>query len=139
MRRRADEGNLDRMPETWRDLADASRTAAYELFQNGRWRSCASRAYYAVYSDATRVLLSVGTTMPANQNNPKHKAVPSLLAHNAHPLGLNDRWRLSGLVTGLYNFRVIADYVPATTLDGADARVAMGLMVRSFALLRRVP
>ena len=127
------------MPETWRDLADASRTAAYELFQARRWRSCASRAYHAVYSDATRVLVSAGTAMPANQNNPKHKAVPSLLAHNLHPLAFNDRWRLFGLVTGLYQFRIIADYVPATALDAADARVAMGLMVQSFALLRRVP
>lgn len=124
---------------TWREMARENRTAANELFAARRWRSCASRAYYAVYDEVTHGLLQAGVMMPANQANPKHRTLPNLIGNCLAPLNPAVRWRLAGLAAGLYRFRIMADYLPLVTLDEADARIAMGLMTKAFVDLKGVP
>jgi len=124
---------------TWRDLAKDNRTAANELFALERWRSCASRAYYALYDEVTHALLQAGVTMPATQANPKHKTLPAIVAANLHLLPLQRRWRLSVLIGDLYRFRIIADYLPSVTLEEADARIALGMLAQGFICLKDVP
>jgi hypothetical protein len=64
---------------TWREMARANRTAGHELFAAKRWRSCVSRAYYAIYSEITRCLLKAKVSMPNGQANPKHKTLPTTI------------------------------------------------------------
>ena len=127
------------MAEGWRDLAHSGRTAAYELFERKRWRSCASRAYYATYSEVTHALLAAGTTMPASQNNPKHKTLADLVTTNLRSLNLPRRTRLAAIVIAAYNLRIAADYLPDVDLDESDARDAIGLMATAFSLLKGLP
>src|SRR2546430_3620102 len=124
---------------TWREMAKDNRTATYELFGAKRWRSCASRAYYAVYDEVTHGLLQAGVTMPAGQQNPKHRTLPTLVGNNLSPLDAVTRWRVAGLVAALYRFRIIADYLPLVTLEEDDARIILGLMAKAFADLKGVP
>jgi len=122
---------------TWGQLAEDNRLAAYETFEKWRWRTCISRAYYAVFSAATEALAKQGVTMPKGQNSPSHKKVPVLVGNNltgvSHPL----RWRLARLVGRLYTMRLQADYMPDWPLEEADARDALGLMSAAFRCLRR--
>lgn len=124
---------------SWRELAKDNRTAANELFVARRWRSCASRAYYSVYAEVTHGLLASGVIMPAGRNNPSHQGLDLLIGNNFRLLAMALRWRLSDLVHRLYNFRIIADYVPAVTLELDDARICLGLMTDAFVCLRGVP
>ncbi len=124
---------------TWREMARDNRTAANELYANERWRSCASRSYYAVYDEVTHALLACKVTMPAGQANPKHKTLPLLIGNNLTLLNTAQRWRLAGIVEKLYTFRIIADYLPLLTLEEADAMICMGLMTQAFILLRNIP
>ena len=100
---------------TWRDLAAEGRSATYELFVAHRYRSCASRAYYAVYAEVTHGLLGAGLTMPFGRGNPRHKPLPVLVGMNLAPLRPGLRWRLSGIVAQLYAFRITADHLPQVT------------------------
>jgi uncharacterized protein (UPF0332 family) len=120
-------------------MARENRTAANELFAAGRWRSCASRAYYALYDEVTHALFRAGVTMPVNQANPKHGTLPLVVGNNLHLLSVSERWKLSGLIARLYQFRIIADYLPIVTLESDDARIAMGLLAQGFICLRDVP
>ncbi len=124
---------------TWRQAASDHRSATYELFVGNRWRSCASRAYYAVYSEVTHGVLAAGVTMPAGQGNPRHGSLPTLIGMSLAPLSLASRWRLSGLVGQLYGLRIIADYLPGVILEQAEARITIGLMEQAFAILKVVP
>lgn len=124
---------------TWKELARENRTTACELFEANRWRSAASRAYYAIYARVTDVLLSAGATMPSGRSNPKHKTLPELVGNNLSAISLSKRWRLAGLIKQLYDFRIIADYRPAVTLDGDDARICFAVMNQAFLCLKEVP
>ncbi len=77
--------------------------------------------------------------MPFGQSNPKHRTLPLVVGSNLHLLPIQVRWKLSGLIGMLYNFRIIADYLPPVTLEKADARIAMGLMAQGFVCLKDVP
>jgi len=124
---------------TWREMAADNRTAAYELFRDRRWRSCVSRAYYSAYADVTRCLSAVGVNMPAGRNNPSHGSLPNLIGNNLIPLNPQVRWRLAGLVHQMYQFRLIADYMPTVELVEDDARVSIGLLRQVFQMLEAVP
>ena len=127
------------MPTTWHEMSKESRIAAYELFAAQHWRDFASRAYYAVYCHVTHGLLAAGATMPADQNNPKHRTLPALIVSNLHSLSLPARSRLSGLIAKLYDFRIIADYLPTMTFDETDARICMAVMRHAFDCLKDMP
>ena len=124
---------------TWRELASSNRSASFELLATRRWRSCTSRAYYAVYSEVTHGLRQAGMTMPKGRQNPKHSTLPLSVVNHLSPLTPQVRWRISGLIFTLYRLRIIADYRADMTLDETDAKIAIGLMTQCFLILRGVP
>jgi uncharacterized protein (UPF0332 family) len=121
---------------TWNDLAQDNSLAANEIFRNGRWRSCVSRAYYAAYSAVTQKLVEHGVTMPKSQQNPKHGSLPNLVGHNLTSLKYPVRWQLADAIEKLYKLRIIADYVPHMWMEERDARIALGLMEQVFRCIR---
>jgi uncharacterized protein (UPF0332 family) len=120
----------------WGDLAQDNTLAANEVFRAGRWRSCVSRAYYAVYSAVTAKLVEQGVTMPKSQQNPKHGSLPNLIGHNLVSLKHGVRWQLADSIDKLYKLRIIADYVPDVRVEERDARIALGLMEHAFRCIR---
>lgn len=112
----------------WNMLAEDSWSAARELFDADRWRSAVSRAYYASFSRATATLHEQGLTPPADREGWGHRQLPDLLAVHLNRLGSRQRWELFGLLTTLYNLRLMADYIPAADVGEHEARTALGLM-----------
>jgi hypothetical protein len=110
---------------TWRELAKSNRSAAFELLETRRYRSCVSRAYYAVYSETTHALVEGGVQMPSARNNPRHKAVPSLVGYQLLILSPKLRWKL--------------EYNPVLTVDESEARAAMRFTVHIVKLLEAIP
>jgi len=55
-----------------------------------------------------------------------------------HLIALDERRRreLFGMITTMYNLRILADYVPSTSIEEADARHAGGLMLKVTRLLK---
>jgi len=122
------------MSETWQSLADDAYRASLSLRQERRCRSAISRAYYAVYSRVTALLVAHGVTMPDDYEGPLHSKLAALI--EAHLTGLRSkRWTVAGLARGLYDLRVIADYHPSVPVDGGDALVAVRRMMGAFHLL----
>ena len=78
---------------TWAEIASSNRTAAVQLFARETWRSCVSRAYYAVYSPATDALTKVPVTMPAGREGPHHLPLPEIVGANLTTLSQAKRWR----------------------------------------------
>lgn len=124
---------------TWNELARDNRHAAYEGFRNERWRTSASRAYYAVYSATTQALLVRRVTMPAGRGNPSHARMPHLVGSNLTNLSHPVRWRLSGIVFKLYSMRPMADHMPQTVFERDEARICLGLMKQAFDYLEATP
>ena len=124
---------------SWRDMGIQNRTTANQLFKARQWRSCVSRAYYALYAELTHQLLRAKVSMPAGRGNPKHLALPMLVGNNLTSIRPQARWRLSGLVKKLYDLRVMADYLPKIDIDESEARIAMGLMDQAFLCLGGKP
>jgi uncharacterized protein (UPF0332 family) len=116
-------------------MALQNRTSANELFAAMRWRSAVSRAYYAVYSAATSLLLDMGVTMPVGRTNPKHAALPALIGNNLTWLRMGARWRLAGLTRKLYDLRIASDYLPGVTVEQDEARIALRLMDQAFSCM----
>ena len=108
-------------------------------FGNRRWRTCVSRAYYAIFSAATGALTESGVTMPHGRDNPSHQRLPGLSGNNlrrgSHPL----QWRLAGLVEDLYRARFGADYRPSVVIGQREVAMAIGFMNRAFECLRGKP
>jgi len=125
--------------ETWRDLGSKNRTSANQLFAAGQWRSCASRAYYALYAELTHQLLQAKISMPTGRGNPKHANLSMLVGNNLIAVRPQSRWRLSGLVKKLYDLRIMADYLPNVDIAEPEARIAMGLMDQAFLCLKGKP
>jgi len=120
---------------TWEDLGKDNRVAACQLKDSGRWRSCVSRAYYAIYSAVTHELIQQGIVMPKRRGNPGHQALPQIVG--AHLLRLRHpvRWQLSETVERLYKLRVVADYRPHFAVEAREATLALGLMQQAFRCL----
>lgn len=77
---------------TWADLAKDNTLAAYETFDSHRWRTCISRAYFAIYSAATDTVLELGVSMPAGRTNPRHDRLANLVGHNLTGMAYAVRW-----------------------------------------------
>ncbi|MBM4044282.1 MAG: hypothetical protein FJ279_04145 [Planctomycetes bacterium] len=101
-----------------------------------RWRTCVSRAYYAIYSAATDALVQQGIVMPKGKGNPAHKTLPSLVGNNLSGISHALRWRLAGMVEKLYKLRLMADYQPQVPIEERHARLALGLMDQALECLR---
>ncbi|HEX4124744.1 MAG TPA: HEPN domain-containing protein [Tepidisphaeraceae bacterium] len=122
--------------DTWESIANSNRTAAIRLFSHGMWRSCVSRAYYAVYAAVSNALVKVPIAMPAGREGPNHLPLPDLIGNNLTRLSHGKRWRLSGLVRQLYDLRCLADYRPSIVVEKDEARITLGLMEQAFGLLK---
>lgn len=116
----------------WLDLARDSRKAAAELVQEKRYRSSASRAYYAAFSKITQELVSAGVIMPAGYEGPSHSRVRPLVETRLSRMNMNKRIALSHLIGRLYTLRIDADYRPSVEFEGADAREALSIMNKIF-------
>ena len=123
---------------TWKDLAEDSRLAVHEMFDHRRWRTCLSRAYFAVYSEATAELVLRGVVMPLRRSGPSHTKLPELVGNNLTGISHSMRWRLAGIIKKLYELRIVADYIPSTPVDAREARLSLGLMNQAFRFLRGV-
>ncbi len=77
--------------------------------------------------------------MPSAWGNPKHITLPVLVGNNLHQLPLHQRWRLAGIISTLYKFRIIADYQPNVTLEEPDARICLSLMADVFRSVQGIP
>lgn len=117
----------------WNLLASNSYKAANLLVQARCERSCASRAYYAAYSRATKALARLGICFPAGREGPSHAKLPELVESHLSMIGAH-RWRVSDYLKTLYKLRVIADYRPSDSVDDADAKTAVVLMGHVFTL-----
>lgn len=117
---------------SWADLARENRTAAYEVFTHRRWRTCLSRAYYAVYSEATKERIQKGVAMPKDREGPSHSKLPDLIVNNLTGIAYEIRWKLRVVVTALRDLRIMADYMPSASVGENDARSALSLMKDAF-------
>jgi uncharacterized protein (UPF0332 family) len=107
--------------ETWRQLSEDSLLAAEALLQEGRYRSCISRAYYAAYCAATHEIVQKLTTFSYGRRNPSHELVPAYIRNNL-TISQAKKDVISTLTTVLRLYREDADYRPHTSLDKQIAR-----------------
>lgn len=126
------------MPETWYDIAADARKAANRLVAE-HYRSCLSRAYYAVYSKITHDLAGIpGVVFPAGDEGPKHPGragtggIHKLIRASMTHFDEEKRAKLAELVGRLYTLRCIADYHPSYEVDARDAREAVSVMNTVF-------
>jgi hypothetical protein len=65
--------------------------------------------------------------------------LPGLIENNLIALSMANRTRVSAAVATLYQFRLVADYVAASTIDERDARIAASQMQVAFRILSVIP
>src|SRR5438045_1609144 len=104
---------------TWHEVARDSRNAANELVKT-RFRSCLSRASYAVYSKVTHDLSAApNVTFPPGREGPHHPGetgtggIRRLIETSMPGMSQERRVKLSELVGELYTLRLYADYRPS--------------------------
>ncbi len=106
---------------TWRQLSEDSLLAAEALLQEGRYRSCVSRAYYAAYCAATHEIIQKLTTFSYGRNNPSHELTPIYVQNNLTiPQARKDA--VDTYLRLLRIYREDADYRPQTIIDEITAR-----------------
>ena len=131
------------MADTWHTLAQQARRAANKLAADEP-RSCASRAYYAVYAKVTHELSrSPGVTFAGDREGPSHPGTAAgggpgdggirrMIVQTMTQLSIERRHKLSELVGELYGLRIDADYRPSRTVDDRAARRAVAMMKVAF-------
>jgi uncharacterized protein (UPF0332 family) len=121
------------MPQSWMELAHDARNAANVLMAEDRFRSVASRAYYAAYSKVTHELVvTAQLAMPPGREGPSHGRIRPIIETSMPNMAQSKREKLSELVGRLYTLRIDADYKPSTTVDAREAREALSLMKTIF-------
>lgn len=123
---------------TWHEVARDSRKAANEMVET-RFRSCLSRAYYAVYSKVTHELAGApNVTFRLGREGPDHPGetntggIRRLIETSMPGMSQERRVKLSELVGALYTLRLYADYRPSIEIEAADAREAISMMNTVF-------
>ncbi len=123
----------------WLDLAREARSSANELLELERFRSCASRAYYAAYSKITHELVATAnSTLPPDREGPNHPGntgragIRRLIETNMPNMRQEKREKLSELLGRLYTLRIDADYKPSVAVESRDAREAISIMKTIF-------
>ena len=107
--------------ETWRQLSEDSLQAAETLLQDGRYRSCVSRAYYAAYCAATHEIVQKLTTFSYGRNNPSHELLPTYIQNNL-TISRTKKDAVDTYIRLLRFYREDADYRPQATVDQLTAR-----------------
>jgi len=107
--------------ETWRQLSEDSLLAAETLLQDGRHRSCVSRAYYASYCAVTHEIIQKLTTFSHGRKNPSHELVPAYIQNNL-TISQPKKDAVDTYVRLLRYYREDADYRPQVTVDELTAR-----------------
>lgn len=123
---------------TWFEVARDAWNAANEMVET-RFRSCLSRAYYAVYSKVTHDLAAApNIRFPPGRDGPNHPGesgtagIRRLIETSLPAVSQERRDRLSELVGALYTLRISADYRPFDEIDARDAREAVSMMETVF-------
>ncbi len=106
---------------TWRQLSEDSLLAAEALLQEGKYRSCVSRAYYAAYCAATHEIVQKLTTFSNGWNNPTHELVPTYIRSNLTITQAKKEAIIPSIILLRY-YRVDADYRPHTMIDEQISR-----------------
>ena len=120
---------------SWREMATDNYRAANALLAAGYWRSCISRAYYAVFARCIDELMAAGVSLPA-RGNPSHQSLRTMLLNNLRRFSPVRRQLIGALVLKLYRLRIVADYGAAIVVGHGEARQALGLMFSVFRELR---
>ncbi|MEM6313318.1 MAG: HEPN domain-containing protein [Planctomycetota bacterium] len=122
------------MAETWQQLAQDNRTAAFEAFDRRRWRTCVSRCYYSVFDLVSHQAELRKVQMPTQREGPTHRQLTRIVTEN---LGLHNdiAGELVGVCGKSYELRILADYYPSSTCSERTARDALRLVRRCFQLL----
>ena len=126
----------DEQAERWRKASLAVRETARHLRERDDFRSCVSRAYYAVYQAATSVCLIHGDQklFPNGWNNPSHEQLPELIKNNGD-LPVHNRRVVLKLLRLLRTTREDADYRLGRTVDKKTAYTIIRAMDTVFNLL----
>ncbi len=109
--------------------------SARRLFDDGDFRGCANRAYYAAYHAATAACVEHGDTFGREWNNPPHEQLPELIQNNGD-LPIATRRRVNQLLRPLRNARENADYRPGITVEREDALAALRSATTLLRLLK---
>lgn len=105
----------------WRALSLNGFKSAKLLFDNGDYRGCANRAYYAAYHAAVAASLKYADDFARGWSNPSHDQLPDLIRNNGD-LPVATRRRIARLLRILREERESADYRPGPTIDRENAR-----------------
>jgi len=125
---------------TWRDISIENELAAIALLKGKHWRSCISRAYYAVYAAVAGLLKDQGLSFGGGaRDNPSHSNLPALVESNLSGLNQWQRRDLKSAARQLYSHRLDADYDDRATITMSLARQAVITMSTALAILRGGP
>lgn len=105
----------------WRSLSLVGLTSAKLLFDNGDYRGCANRAYYAAYHAATAACVQHSDEFARGWSNPSHDQLPDLIRSNGD-LPVTTRRQIARLLRILREERESADYRPGRTVGPINAR-----------------
>ena len=122
---------------TWQEAASDGFRSAEQLLELGHYRSCVSRAYFAMYASCTHRLIEMGyRDFGRSRPNPGHGQMLDMLENNV--LGSDCSAvtvrRTMAQARMVQRGRITADYVPGQTIDRVIARN----MVRASAAVLRV-
>jgi uncharacterized protein (UPF0332 family) len=120
----------DQWAERWRRSSLVTLATAKHLRERTDYRSCVSRAYYAIYQAGTSVSIAYGDSgkFPADWNNPTHEQLPNLIKDNGS-IPLDTRRQVAKVIRQMRTFREDADYRQGITVDKRRARQAVLLAV----------
>src|SRR4051794_32034042 len=96
---------------TWSAMAGDNLVAAKSLLADARWRSAASRAYYAAYSAVT-AKLEGRASFPRGWHNPSHDHLAKLIMNYLTEFAVPERRKLMTASRRLLRKRVASDYRP---------------------------
>lgn len=108
----------------WLDLADENFEVSGYAFDKEHYRSCVSRAYYALYQAATAFMLHAGFR-PPGPGNWTHERLATLFAEGPSRRVLGHKAiEFKQACIRTYDARVAADYRPTAQVDKRQARDA---------------
>jgi uncharacterized protein (UPF0332 family) len=100
---------------TWKDIGVQNLEAAKMMLAAKKFRSTASRAYYAAFSITNEVLDRGGFL--SGLRTPSHRTMPRLIEHTFVHLTMPKRRKLMADYRELYRLRIGADYERGYTVD----------------------